>query len=91
MRIYILLFFGIVLVGCEIDSRVIVDIEDPQHREKYLEVLGDTDLKYSIMESGKIAIDVENADVLKARMKKYYDYRAMRIRELNDEKRGRRE
>lgn len=83
MRIYILLL-GIVLVGCVRDSRVIVDIEDPQYREKYLEVLDDTGLKYSILESGKIAIDVENADVLKVRMKKYYEYRAMRTRELNE-------
>lgn len=83
MRICLLFILISVFAGCTKHDKVIVDIEDPRYREKYIEVLDETGLKYSIMESGKIAVDVEDADVLRSRMEKYYEYRAMRTRELN--------
>jgi len=86
MRALVLIsLFSIFIVGCVKSNTVIVDIEEPNLRSKYLEVLNTTDLQYSEKETGEIIVEVDDIETLKKLMGKYYEYRAMRVRKLNEQ------
>lgn len=71
------------LVGCT--DTVGISIEDPELRERYIDILSRTDLAYHVEKSGKIIVHVKDIETLDAKMGEYAKFRAKRVDRLNEQ------
>lgn len=73
------------LVGCSGDT-VYVEIDNPEYRKVYIDVLEKKGYEYRIDEQGGIVVSINSIEKLRSDMKEYYDFRETEVVKLNSKK-----
>jgi hypothetical protein len=69
--------------GCSDSIEVVVEIDNPKHRQIYLKHLISSGLEYSVNPDGSFKISVESNKVLDEKMKGFEEYISNDIMESN--------
>jgi len=83
-KIISICFLFFMLSGCT-DNRIVeIEIDNPKHREVYIDLLNKNALEYNIDENNTIIVKVKSQEYLHEKMKAFDDFVNEEIRKENE-------